>query len=153
MIKNILEKFFSFVDKHQNIFIFTSLAITIISEILYVFFHTYEYGYSATIEDNIPQAVFVPLIMIITISLVKNSKLIKRFVTYVYCVFFLISIIKFIGALHCVFIGDLSPIQAVILALPLVISLILLFICFLKHAKESIKMLWDWLKRVFKNTR
>jgi len=150
MIKNILEKIFSFLDKRQNIFALIALAITITSEILYIFFHTYEYGYFSTIEENIPQAVFVPLIMIITFSLVKNSKLNKRFVTYVYCVFFLISIIQFSGALHCIFIGDLSPIQAALLSLPLIISLILLCIYFLKQAKESIKMLWQWIKAVFK---
>jgi len=151
MIKSILEKFFLFFDKRQNIFVFISLTITIISEILYIFFHTYEYGYLSTIEDNIPQAVVVPLIMTITIFLVKNSKLIKRFATYVYCLFFLTSIIQFLGALNCVFIGDLSPIQVAILAIPLVIGLILLCTYFLIQAKESITMFWNWLKNIFKN--
>ena len=148
-MKDIWERILCFADKYQNAIAYSSLIITIISEILYVYFHTYEYGYLSTVSDNIPDAVFVPLAIAITIILIKNSKLVKRFATYVYCLFFLISVIKLIGALYCVFVGDLSPIQIIIFSVPLIIGLVLLCISFLKQSGITVKNFLNWIKTKF----
>lgn len=148
-MKNMWEKTFCFIDRHQNAVAYSSLIITIISEILYVYFHTYEYGYSSTISENIPNAVFVPLVIAITIFLIKSSKLVKRFASYVYCLFFLISVIKLIGALYCIFIGDLSPIQVIILSVPLIIGFILLCVSFFKQSGISAKVFLNQIKTKF----
>lgn len=159
MVK-ILEKILLYLDKYQKVIIYLALTFTILFEILYVFFHTREYGYDAEISDNISSAIFTIVMVLLAARLhnIPSEKLDKRVVTLFYVLVFLSSVIQLCGGLYCILVEDISIIAVVILYIPLFILLSVLlyktrcfYIKFAEKISAKLKNNFDMLMYFFNN--
>jgi len=127
-MKKVIETILAFFDKHQKETIYSALIMSIFSGILYMFFHTTEYGYDAEINDNLFFSIF-PIIMVISTSRlhkINSDKLDKRIVTYFYLLVFITYFAEVCIGLYCVLVKDISIIAVAVIFIPLLIALLLL---------------------------
>lgn len=132
------EKVMCFFDKHHKGVFYLTVFFTVLSSVLYTFFHTKEYGYDSTIADNLPSAL-IDIILLIMISKLNNigeDKLEKRTATYFYLLVLFTSVIMTFGEMYIFFVKDISFITAVSLYLPLFIGLIVLLYKTRNYYKE-----------------
>lgn len=144
-----LEKFLSFLDNHLNGMLFVIVALTTISEIMFNFVHTPDFGYNnATTEENLCSTV---LTLIIFVTFIKNHKWIikglgKRNATYLNLIIFGGVFFDFLSNFYCMFIGDIPMIMVLLIYIPLFI-LMAVFIYRIKDVlKEAIDIIISNIK-------
>lgn len=122
-----VEEFLIFCDEHLKEMRYIIVTLIIISEIMFNFFHTSDFGYiHATAEENILSTM---LTVIIYVSLLKNQKVFtkvqgKRDTTYANLILLAAAIFNFLSNFYCMFIGDISIIIVLLVYIPLFIALV-----------------------------
>lgn len=156
---SVFEKTMCFLDGHHKETFYLTVFFTLLSSVIYTFFHTREYGYDSTIADNLPSAL-IDIFLLIMISKLNNigeDKLEKRTATYFYMLVLFTSVIMAFGEIYIFFVRDIGFITAVLLYLPLFIGLTALLYKTRNYYKEFaqktsmnvkvyIKMLIDMFK-------
>lgn len=124
----IIIKILSWLDNHQKETIIIAFLLSVLSGMLYLFFHTTDYGYSAQVEDNIFGSFFSPLMIMLMIPLykVEDARINKRTITYFYLLVLLSSLCEVVIGLLFTFGYKLSFVAITAIFLPLFIFLIYL---------------------------
>ncbi len=108
-MKNKIEAIFIFLDGKHKFLAVISLILSIISGIMYYFFHTFSFGYSSSSEENILYA-FAPVIMlVIGLPIIINSGINKRLITSILIIVLSVGVCEIPAGLYCRFIGELPP--------------------------------------------
>ncbi len=122
-----LGKVLSFIDNHHKETFYLILALTVISEILFIFYHTPVFGYAnATIEENLKSTlitvmVFMPIIMCHKRYIEVFE---KRDITYFYIILLASSVFQIFADFYCIFVGDIPLVIVFLIYIPLFIALI-----------------------------
>ena len=154
-IPKLINIILEFCDEHPQQIFWTSFFVYLISDVLFLLFHTPEYGYEQVNVYEILGLIIIPIvIMYSNKDLYKTKHILRREVSLIYLLFLIISIIDLLIAVYSIFVGKISFVFAIFVSIIMFVLCALMTHSVFQVAFNSVKsfviLFTDYIKSFFR---